>query len=306
MNTMVVYIDKLFIGNLLADSLIIWAAGRLGQVRAKAYRILIASCIGSLYSVALFMPGTDFLLAFYVKFAVSLVIVLAAFAPLPPRKMVICMFFFYLVSFVSGGAVIGASYFLSSAGGIGQVINFSAIVSKYMWSGLIFAAALVWIGVALLPRYFKTRQGLLSMKLTLTIFIEGREVKVRGLIDTGSSLCDPVSGEPVVVVEHGALKDLLPGPMKDAGACSVDAITLIERMMDTPWSGRLRLIPFHSLGNDSGILLGLRPDRIEFVMDNKIMKIEKVVIGLHGRRLNAGRDYDAIINPSLLEWAETA
>jgi len=300
MSATVVYLDKLFIGNLLADSLILWAAGRLSQIRVKAYRIIIGSCIGSLYSLALFLPGTEYLLGFPIKFTVSLLMLTASFAPLPPRKLAACMAFFYLVSFVSGGAVIGISYFLGRTGGIGGISGFGTVV-QHIWSGFIFAMAMIWVGVAVLPRYFKKRQGLESMKLAVTIFMEGQVVTVRGLIDTGNSLCDPVTGEPVVVVEHSALKDLLPSPMKDTGACTGDAISLIESMMATSWSGRLRLIPFQSLGNDRGILLGIKPDRVEFTWDNRKLKVEKVVIGVHGKRLDAGEEYNAIINPALFE-----
>jgi stage II sporulation protein GA (sporulation sigma-E factor processing peptidase) len=125
-------------------------------------------------------------------------------------------------------------------------------------------------------------------------------------VDTGNSLCDPVSGDPVVVVEHSAISHLLPGPMQDPGVCAGDAIAVIERMIDTPWAGRLRLIPFQSLGNDRGILLGIKPDRVEIVRDSRVLKVDKVVVGVHGRSLDAGKDYNAIINPSLLDRAISA
>jgi stage II sporulation protein GA (sporulation sigma-E factor processing peptidase) len=104
-----------------------------------------------------------------------------------------------------------------------------------------------------------------------------------------------------MVVEYGAIKEVLPGPMREPDACTGDAVRVIERMIGTPWAGRLRLIPFHSLGNDRGILLGIKPDRVEFVRDSRPQKVERVIIGIHGRRLNASEEYNAIINPSLLD-----
>jgi len=303
MNTTVVYLDKLLFGNLFIDSVLLWSAGRLSQVRARHYRILTGAFLGSVYSLSLFLPGTDFLSSFYVKFAVSLVMVLAAYGPLPPRKFALCLSFFYLVSFASGGMVMGISYFFSQGGGAGQVQNFYAVINRFFWPGLLAAILLLWAGSACLPGYFKKRQRLEDMKLAVTIYFGGRGVTVRGLIDTGNSLCDPVTGEPVVVVEHNAIRDVLPGPVREFESCAGDAIAAIERLMGTPWSGRLRLIPFQSLGSEGGILLGIRPDRVEFIRDRRIQKVEKVVIGIHGRRLNAGEEYNAIINPSLLERA---
>ncbi len=302
MNT-AVYLDKVFIGNLLVNGLILWAAGRLGQVRVRCYRLLAASCLGSGYSLAFFLPGADFLFTFQAKIAVSLIMVAAAFAPLPPRRFLLCLSFFYLVSFAAGGAVIGFSYLASRAGGPGQIGNLAAAVNAYLWPGLLLALALLWAGAALLPGYFRSRQRIEVLKLPMTIYLDGRGVVVRGLVDTGNSLCDPVSGEPVVVVEHSAIRDALPGPMRDSSACAGDAVGVIESMMGTPWALRLRLIPFHSLGNDRGILLGIKPDRVEFTRDGRVQKVEKVVVGIHGRRFDEGRDYNAIINPSVLDRA---
>ncbi|MFZ5647221.1 MAG: sigma-E processing peptidase SpoIIGA [Bacillota bacterium] len=301
MTTTVVYLDKLFFGNLLVNGVILWSAGRLSQVRARHYRILMGALLGSAYSVALFLPGADYLFSFYAKFAVSLLMVGAAFAPVPPRRFILCLSFFYAVSFALGGMVMGISYFFSHTAVPGQVNSYFKAISRHLWPGLLAGLMLLLASVAVLPRYFKNRQGIEAMKMPVTIHLNGRRVTVKGLVDTGNSLCDPVTGEPVVVVEHSAIKDVLPGPMKEADAFAGDAVSVIESMMNTPWSGRLRLIPFQSLGNDHGILLGIKPDRVEFVKDSRVQKVEKVVIGIHGRRLDAGEGYNALINPSLLE-----
>lgn len=303
MNTPVVYLDQVFIGNLLVNGLILWAAGRLSQVRAKIYRVLIAASLGSLYSLAFFLPGAENFFSFYAKIAVSLIMLTAAFAPLPPRKFVLCLSFFYLVSFAAGGMVMGFAYLAGNGGGVGQIRDSLTTLNRHLWPWLLLTLALVWAGVAVLPGYFKGRQRIEALKLPVTIYFEGQGVTVRGLVDTGNSLYDPVSGEPVVVVEHSAIRDVLPEPMKEPAACTGDAIGMIERMTGTPWSGRLRLIPFNSLGNDRGILLGIKPDRVEFFRDSRVQRVEKVVIGIHGRRFDAGREYNAIINPTLLDRA---
>ncbi|MCL6479462.1 MAG: sigma-E processing peptidase SpoIIGA [Peptococcaceae bacterium] len=303
MYSSVVYLDKLFLGNLLVNGLLLWSAGRLSRIRVKYHRLLIGSSLGSLYSLAFFLPGMEQFFSFYVKIAVSLVMVAAAFAPLPPKKFGLCLSFFYLVSFAAGGMVIGFSYLVSHAGGFVQINNFLAIVNRYLWPGLLLTLLVLWAGVAVLPGYFKGRQRIEALRLPVTIYFEGRAAVVRGLVDTGNSLCDPVSGEPVVVVEHNAIRDVLPDPMKELAACTGNAIEVIERMMGTPWSSRLRLIPFHSLGSDRGILLGIKPDRVEFLRDSRIQRVDRVVIGIHGHRLDAGEEYNAIINPSLLDRA---
>ena len=306
MNTAVVYLDKVFIGNLLMNGLLLWAAGRFTQIKIKNYRIILGAGLGSLYALAFFLPGAELFYTFYMKIVVSLIMVAVAFAPVPPRRFIQCLCFFYLVSFTAGGVVIGFSYLANETGGVGPIQNFVAIVNKYLWSGLLLTLALLWASVAVLPRFFQGRQRIEAVKMLITIYFEGKGVTVRGLVDTGNSLCDPISGEPVVVVEHDAIKEVLPGPMQEQEACDGDAICVIEKMMETPWSVRLRLIPFQSLGNDRGILLGIKPDRIEFVKDSRVQRVDQVIIGIHNRNLDSARDYHAIINPSLLDRAISA
>ncbi|MFZ5596352.1 MAG: sigma-E processing peptidase SpoIIGA [Bacillota bacterium] len=300
MNTTVVYLDKFLLGNLLVDWIILWAAGRLGRIRVKYHRLLLGAIIGSLYSLALFLPGTDSLSPFYVKFVVSLVMMLAAFAPVSPRMFFACLFFFYVVSFAVGGTVIGVSYFLSQSGGIARMYNLTGLVNRYLWPVLLLALAAVWAGVDLVPGFFKGRNRFEAMKLSVTIYMEGRGITVRGLVDTGNSLRDPVTGEPVLVVEYGAIKDLLPEPMRVENAYSGNGASVIEKMAGSRWSGRIRLIPFRSLGNDSGMLLGIKPDRIEFIHESRVRKVDRVIVAIHGKKFDRGEEYNAIVNPAVL------
>ncbi|MEW6424844.1 MAG: sigma-E processing peptidase SpoIIGA, partial [Bacillota bacterium] len=54
----VVYLDQVFLGNLLMNYLILWSAGRLSNARTCAFRLALAAGLGSLYSLLTFLPGT--------------------------------------------------------------------------------------------------------------------------------------------------------------------------------------------------------------------------------------------------------
>ncbi len=305
MSTSVVYLDKVFLGNLLVNGFILWASGRLGQVKVKMPRIMIGAGIGGAYSLLVFLPDWEYLFTLFAKLVVSVIMLSIAFVPLPPRRFIRCACFFYLISFVCGGAVIGFSQLVSQNRGVNDGNTFIASVNQYLWPGLIFSMLVIWGVVELLPRYLKGKNRLESMKLHITIFVWGKGVSLRALVDTGSSLCDPISGDPVVVVEHSAIKEILPQTMKDKDCCD-DAVKLVEMMAETSWSERLRLIPFQAIGTNRGFLLGIRPDKVEFSIDNKKVEVKKVVVCIHGMNLDAGREYSAIINPAVLDYGNTA
>ncbi len=302
MNTTVVYLDKVFVGNLLVNGLILWASGRFGQVKVKKPRLLLGAGAGAAYSLLLFIPGFDWLFSFFIKILVSLIMLAIVFLPLPPRRFIRCLCFFYLISFMAGGSVIGFSQLLNRGMGVDSIGSYITIVNRFLLPGLIFALVLIWIGVELLPKYLKSRHRLEAAKIPITIYLNGKSISLKGLLDTGSSLCDPVTGDPVLVVEHDAIKEVLPVSMKNNDCCK-DAIKVIEEMAGTEWAGRLRLILFQSLGSERGLLLGIKPDKVVFVKDSKVQEVEKVVVCIHGRILDAGHDYNAIINPSMLDNA---
>ena len=70
------------------------------------------------------------------------------------------------------------------------------------------------------------------------------------LVDTGNTLRDPVTGEPVLIISHKAAF-MLTGLTRQQLS---DPLTTMEK---APISG-LRLIPYHSIGKDNGMLLGMR------------------------------------------------
>ncbi|GBF34441.1 sporulation sigma-E factor processing peptidase [Desulfocucumis palustris] len=301
MSEHVVYLDKVFIGNLAVNYLILRTSGRLAGVRGNRIRLLVAAGLGSLYAVLMFLPGTGRYFYFFIKIAVSLLMVGVAFLPLPVRRYLSCLGFFYLGSFLLGGAVMGFSYLIYRGGYYQGVKNVLEVVDRYLWPGLILAA-LVLLGASVaVPRQLRGRLKKDALKMPVTIILWGKKVVVEGLVDTGNSLTDPVSGVPVMVVEYGALKNILPDPLKAAMEKYRDGMTVVSVMAGTRWNERLRLIPFKSLGNDRGLLLGIRPDCLEIKSGSEIKRVEKTVLAIHNSRLDPGRQYSALLHPDLVE-----
>ncbi len=69
----------------------------------------------------------------------------------------------------------------------------------------------------------------------------------------------------------------------------------------SPWSARLRVIPFTSLGRSSGLLVGFRPD--EFVVGRRGRAVRRtdVVVCVSPRPLSAEGTYRALVPPEVLE-----
>ena len=82
---------------------------------------------------------------------------------------------------------------------------------------------------------------------------KGKNLKLTALQDTGNSLCDPVTGGPVLVVD------------KDT-AVRLTGLSLeqIRRPVETIGTiPGLRLIPYRSVGTENGLMLGLRLQEVK-------------------------------------------
>ena len=58
------------------------------------------------------------------------------------------------------------------------------------------------------------RHGVRGELLRAEVCLRGKTVRLTALRDTGTSLSDPVSGQPVLVVSRGVLDPLLPPPVR--------------------------------------------------------------------------------------------
>ncbi len=301
----VVYLDVVLVVNLIMDFLILWATARLGQLPASPWRLLAGAAIGAVYSLAILFPAGAPLLVLGIKVLFSLLMVLVTFYPLSWRRFFQALVYFYLVAFAMGGAMLGGIYL--TGGGSSLPVMGGALAADpgvhYTW--LLAAVAAAEILVRWGTGWLKKNIWQQMLRLPVVISFGGRPRAVKAMVDTGNSLRDPLSQRPVIVVEYSALQGILPPEITRAynSQGGLDLENLAVSLAASPWAARLRLIPFHSLGQDRGMLLALRPDEVVIVTGERMIKIKEVLIGLYRERLSPEGSYRALLHPDLLEWS---
>lgn len=296
----VVYIDQVFLGNLLMNYLILWSAGHMSNARSSLWRLILASALGSIYSLSIFLPGTSRLFSPLMKLIFSILILAIAFLPQSWRNFLLSFLFFYLASFILGGMIFGFSYFLQSSSILlNEPGGFLSVVNRHFWTviwlTLIFALIACRLGARLLQK------RLTQQLYHIVINFFGRQVEVEALADTGNSLLDPLSGDPVIIVEYEALKPVLPAEIFSSFEGEhFSCEQFLMSITGAPWSKRIRVIPFHSLGEQNGLLVGIRPDGVEIKRGTKKVLAEKVIIGIYRHHLDEFSNYKALLHPTLL------
>lgn len=301
-----VYLDVVFLINLLMDYAILWATSRFGQLAASRRRLLAGAFIGATYCIALLIPGLTFLYGLFFRLLLSLIIIGVTFAPLSISRFFQACGYFYLIAFCMGGAILGSLYLLSSNPELYLTVTrtvqgLAELPVVWLMAGIAVAVILGKWGAALIRRTLNK----VFFRVPLTISIEGQDLTIPALLDTGNQLKDPLTQAPVVIAEYGAVADFLPPDLKEIfqRTPELDLKGLADELSKSLWSNRFRLIPFSSIGKHHGMLLGLRPDAVSIQVEDRKVVTRNVVVGIYNKPLCPQGSYRALLHPDLLESA---
>ena len=304
MTAYTVYLDQVFLGNMVMNYAILWAASKLSRVPVGKTRLAAGAALGAGYAVVALLPGCGLLLTTGFKTAASIIITAATFFPVSLRKFITCLGCFYLTSFVLGGLVFGVIFFLH-AGPITSLNGVGVTINQHLWKGILLGLATFWAAVKGFGAL--QRKGLLEnfFKIPVLIRAENKQVKVDALLDTGNQLKDPMTGRPVIVVEYTSLKPLLPVQLQPFFEADGDADIweILSSLGGCGAASRFCAIPFQSLGKTEGLLLGYRPDEVLLEQNGRQPCAVKAILAIYRRSLFPGGSYQALLGPNLLEEA---
>jgi len=266
----IIYVDALFLLNLLTDYLLCLAAARFCGLYLKRRRYALAALLGALYAVACVLPGLGFLAFPAGKLFSGILMGWIAFGM--EKQPIRCMLVLLLVSAAFGGLL----YALSLAGG-GPV--------PLSLRNLLIAFPLCYAIVKLVSRFRSRRTD--SRRAEIRLRFGQREACFAALVDSGNALSDPVTGAGILVVSPQALAPVFREytPL----LAELSPVELMDAASKLPMlQGRFRLIPYRSLGG-SGILPAFRPDSLR--IDGKENRELLVAVSPEAQ----GEDFDAIL-----------
>ncbi|SEN12286.1 sigma-E processing peptidase SpoIIGA [Paenibacillus sp. OV219] len=309
MNTLdAVYIDVLFMVNLLIDGSNLLLTAWVRSIRAKWWRVLLAAIIGALYAILIVFPPLSFLFTIVIKIALSFAMLLTAFGFGSVQHFVRNVGAFYGVNFAAAGAVLGAHYLLmNSSNKLWQtVVTVNGSPSFMLKSSMLFVFCLVGVGYYIYRSVMTQRKerNLVTTHLAeVKVRVDGVEHTCTGLIDTGNQLYEPLTRTPVMVMEAAVWQDVLPASwIHQIREAQVDK--LLASMTDEEpfiWRDRLRLVPYRGVNRGAQFMLAIKPDLVTIDREGELFESKKVLIGLDAGKLTHDGTYQAIIHPSLLQ-----
>lgn len=238
-----VYLDELFVLNLVIDYFLLLAAAKLCALPLRRGRFLLSASFGSLWSALSLFPALAFLRAPLMHPVLAAAMTLLAFGR--EKRLFRCALAFIGVSALFGGAVYAAGLYRGAYSRSGALIRLDLRV-------LAISFAVCWAVVsAVFARGARARRGRIC---EVDIEYRGRKTRLRALEDTGNGLYDPVTGRAALVAEADAVACLFP-----AGEAKYLFADVIDAAAHIPGA---RLLPYAGVDGKKRLLLAFRPDRI--------------------------------------------
>lgn len=246
---MTVYPDLAFFLNTVLDYLLLATASLLSDGSTRRGRLLLSALAGGLY--AALAAAVPVLAHGVFQAAVLALMSLLAFGGQKAALRRILLFL--LVCCGYGGLVLLWVAFSRTGVHLHSGLPFYSLTGRM----LVLLAGLLYSGVFLTLRTLCRHFG---AYVQVAFCVQGRRAEATALCDTGNTLTDPLSGEPVMIADVRIAQKLFP-KLTISVADLRQPTAFLQKLQYAVPLVKPRLLPFRTVGED-GLLAAIRCDSI--------------------------------------------
>lgn len=286
----VIYLDSYFFMNMLLNLMLLYLLRRLRKLSGRRIRILPAAAFGALLAcLMLVYPVNPLLLRWLLTYPVAGGgMIFLAFGYHGRKAFLKNICWLTMITIGLGGVVeFLADQYAENVPALGQGASNSEVF-------VIFAA---FLGMAAMLAWYQNFFRDMKKKVhtcRVTIILEGRRVMTEGYLDSGNLLREPMSGKPVAVLEEACFLELFEeteqGAMKQCIRGGREHWELAGAYL-----GRMRFIPYRSIGQMRGFMNGFVADCMEIEQGEKMTVSMRPVIAVYPGVLSSDGSYRMIL-----------
>lgn len=254
------YLDVLFLVNFMMDYLLLLIVRRMLKCSATHGNICLGALLGSGLTCVVVVLPLPYPIIKLVLFhtLVNTCMIRAGLKIKTMRTFVKALIMLYIGGFLLGGILEAFRPYVK----VGSLFFGLAILGYYMVLG-------IWKFLSYVHRWNQYH-------CQVVLYLGEKHYQLKGLIDTGNGLRDPISGKPVSIISRGSVKELV----KE------------ERVEN------IRYIPYRSVGKKEGVLPAFQIDRM-CIRRGEELWVEAPLIGISEEEISQGGEFDMILNPNL-------
>jgi stage II sporulation protein GA (sporulation sigma-E factor processing peptidase) len=279
-----IYIDAVFVTNLLMDYILLRILGKLFRCRRNRKRSFIAAALGALFScLILYVPAEGFpWAAVLCHGACAYLMVRIACNIKKGRLLLKAMAALYLMGFLTGG------FWEAVASDFG-----------YAWRTFFLLAGITYISLSVLVYLSDSVRIQRKNIYPVTLSYGGRVQSAYGFYDTGNLLAEPVTGRPVSLVKPELLEALLSG----------ESAKQLKHLRENPGEAKStelaglhpRFVPYRTVGTGQGMLLAVTLEDLCIHTPREVVHVENPVFALSYEPSALGQEYKVLLNSRLLQ-----
>lgn len=288
---MTIYLDIVLIENILLNYIIILSTAIISKEKVNFIRIVTSSIVGGIFCILNYIFQIPMYLETILKIMISIIMMKIAFNK--NKRFIKTLMFFYLVSFTFGGIAFMLLFIISPQN---VKLNGNTLIGIYPLKVAILAGAFGFMIISIIAQIIKNKYEKKTMICDLEIFYKGNCKKIKSMLDTGNLLKEPLTKADVIIVEKESLY----------GIINKEILENINEIIKGSWledsnvhSYKLKVIPFSSLGNENGILIGFKPDYIKVYDEEEYIRND-VIIGIYNGKLTKNGMYSGLIGLGIL------
>lgn len=293
---MTIYIDLILLENIVMNYIILVATSIISKSRISLIRSLISATVGSMYSILNYLVELDVYTNLVVKILISIIMIKIVYNSKKIKIFFKQLLMFYLTSFTFGGVTFMLLFFLNPKN---VIVKENHLVGLYPIKVTIIGGIVGFIIISIVAAVIKNKLNQNDIIYDLKIVHSGKTLVLKTLIDSGNLLKDPITNMDVIIVEKESLKNLLDAEafeyikrMKDGN--------LLEENFDNIHKYKFKFIPFSSLGNENGMLIGFKPDCVEIYGEEENIRND-VIIGIYEGKLSKTDRYTSLVGLNIFK-----
>ncbi|MCM1143903.1 MAG: sigma-E processing peptidase SpoIIGA [Blautia sp.] len=261
-----VYIDRVFFIQFVMNLYLLSITGKILKCTATHGRIVSGAALGAGMScLIMLLPfGNMRIRLFFGVIPVSMFMIRVVFAVKKPEFLLKCSIVMGLCGFFFGSVMQWLVGFFLKEGRYGLWI--------YAFLGLC-GYGFLWFLIGKLQK--REEETLKEIRIP----IEGQNIRMKALLDTGNHLYEPVSGAPVCIISESAAKEM-------------QAYLIPERY---------HAIPYQSVGKERGILDAYELPELVIEESYREISCKRVVIAICNTGISKDGVYQMILHPALIE-----
>lgn len=293
-----IYLDVIFLENVIMNSIILYAASIILKIKTKFIRIFISSIIGSIYAIILYITNLKIYTSIISKILLSIIMVYIAYNPQNVKKLWKQILIFYLTSFVFGGVSLYLIYVIKPQD---ILIENGMFIGEYVLKVIMLAAIVAYLVIKISLKIIKTKISPKDMYCKIKFKLNGKEVETKAMIDTGNLVKEPITNTPVIIVESSLLYDVLPKEiLNNLDNILGGNLDEIPEEIQNEYIAKLRCIPFTSLGKQNGMLVGIKVEEVEIENEEETKMSNNVIIGIYDKSLTKRGEYRALVGMEVI------